>query len=516
MLRHPIVSGAVLIVLSALATVLLTPVDLPSAKLWLLGAFPEAKDSETLIIVAPFWSAGGVVENLPHREIKVGIENEITKMGLQDSIRIEEFPNRLRSDNRERAREIKRRYKASLVIWGDVTGVATTVSYLGDGIDERTREKGASPMKAQVSLKGVQEYTHFVTKELPVESNFFAIFAIARSYADKGSEKIAIQSLNKAISSLPKNYVTKGLDDANHFLGLLYAKRGSYARAEEKFSAALQIDSTRIWTFTNRGASRLYLRKPVKAVRDYTAAVRLDSTSSTLTAQGVAKYVKGDSAGARTDLDRAIDLDSTSVFSYHMRGVLRTKSGDLHGALEDYTKAIQLGIVEKRGTTVLTNRGKTYRKLEKYDLAIADLKRAASLEPKDPENWNSLGVAYKENKDRDKAISSFTKALTLDSSLVSALFNRATTYALKENYPEAVADYNKVLALSSRSDYQFNAYFNRGVAHVRMADTTSALSDFAAAMEFDSQGVDTAIIYFTHLCNRVETCQYSAEVTNRR
>ena len=50
LLRHPIVSGAVLIVLSALATVLLTPVDLPSAKLWLLGAFPEAKDSETLIM----------------------------------------------------------------------------------------------------------------------------------------------------------------------------------------------------------------------------------------------------------------------------------------------------------------------------------------------------------------------------------------------------------------------------------------------------------------------------------
>src|SRR5680860_671936 len=102
------------------------------------GVIDKAQKNETLIIVLPFQTRD-VADNLPHRDIKVAIEKKLQTLRLDKNTRVEEMPERksLRSDNKDGAQKIKDNYNARLIIWGDVTEVKTTVSFLGDGLGIR-------------------------------------------------------------------------------------------------------------------------------------------------------------------------------------------------------------------------------------------------------------------------------------------------------------------------------------------------------------------------------------------
>jgi len=57
---------------------------------------------------------------------------------------------------------------------------------------------------------------------------------------------------------------------------------------------------------------------------------------------GTDKVVSGDLAGAIVDYSNAIKLDSKCANAYACRGFVRRKSGDLYGALADLNRAIDL------------------------------------------------------------------------------------------------------------------------------------------------------------------------------
>ena len=58
--------------------------------------------------------------------------------------------------------------------------------------------------------------------------------------------------------------------------------------------------------------------------------------------RGIDKYNAGDSYGAITDYNRAIEINPRYANAYHNRGVAKRKLGDNYGAIADYTKAIDI------------------------------------------------------------------------------------------------------------------------------------------------------------------------------
>ena len=58
--------------------------------------------------------------------------------------------------------------------------------------------------------------------------------------------------------------------------------------------------------------------------------------------RGSAKNSSGDYAGAIEDYTKAIELDPKFAVAYCNRGNAKDSSGDYAGAIEDYTKAIEL------------------------------------------------------------------------------------------------------------------------------------------------------------------------------
>ena len=100
------------------------------------------------------------------------------------------------------------------------------------------------------------------------------------------------------------------------------------------------------------------------------------------------KRQTGDINGAISDYTKAIDIDSTFFEAFYNRGnaksfVLR----DFSGAISDYTKAIQLQPREKRISSVYANRGISKIQLKDVKGACDDWRKALSLGERRTNKW---------------------------------------------------------------------------------------------------------------------------------
>ncbi|NOU17617.1 MAG: tetratricopeptide repeat protein [Bacteroidales bacterium] len=97
--------------------------------------------------------------------------------------------------------------------------------------------------------------------------------------------------------------------------------------------------------------------------------------------------------------------------------------------------------------------------------------------------YNNRGNAYSGKGDSDKAISDYNKAIELDSNNASAYNNRGVAYKEKGDFEKAISDYNKAIELDNN---KASAYNNRGVAYKEKGDFEKAISDYNKAIELDS------------------------------
>jgi tetratricopeptide (TPR) repeat protein len=131
---------------------------------------------------------------------------------------------------------------------------------------------------------------------------------------------------------------------------------------------------------------------------------------------------------------------------------------------------------------VYGNRGMAYSLKGQNDKAIADLNKAITLGPSNPNNYNGRGLTYWHTKQYDEAIADFTKAIALKPDFAVAYNNRGNVYDDKGFYDQAIVDYAKAIAL--KPDYA-NAYYNRGLTYEHKGQRTQAIADLSTALKLD-------------------------------
>ncbi|MDQ3110239.1 MAG: tetratricopeptide repeat protein [Bacteroidota bacterium] len=265
-----------------------------------------------------------------------------------------------------------------------------------------------------------------------------------------------------------------------HEKGKKLFDQGKYLESIVQFDLAIKADATYFEGYLDRGRANQALGKNELAMVDYIKTTQLNAKY----APGFFYKAKlnaqlGNDQLAITDYTTAIKLNPDYLDSYVNRGMLYVKTKQTENALTDFNKAISL---DAKNAEVVYQRGILYRDMKKQTEALADFTKAVTLNPNMGKAWFEQGKIHASQNKNDAAVAEYSKAVTFgfateelyrakgaantalgknddaikDYSMVIEQFHskdadmyrvRGELYAKQKNYPFAVRDFNKALAL---------------------------------------------------------------------
>ena len=119
------------------------------------------------------------------------------------------------------------------------------------------------------------------------------------------------------------------------------------------------------------------------------------------------------------------------------------KKEDLEQALKDFTYYLEKS---PRSADRYNSRGMVYRKLKRYEEAIADYNMAITIKPHFVYFFNR-GVTYEVLGKTEKAIQDYTVAIQTNPSYFMGFASRALAYEKQKKYRFAIRDYEQALRL---------------------------------------------------------------------
>jgi tetratricopeptide (TPR) repeat protein len=146
---------------------------------------------------------------------------------------------------------------------------------------------------------------------------------------------------------------------------------------------------------------------------------------------------------AIVSFNKAIELDSSSYQAFYMRGNIKQKFSDIHGAMKDYNYAIEAN-------------------------------------SKFPEAYFERGNVKFMLSDYYGAINDYTKTIELNENNLDAYYKRGQAKQQLEAYQDAITDCTKILEKDPKN---VDAYFLRGVLRIEYGQLSQGCLDLSKAGE---------------------------------
>lgn len=181
--------------------------------------------------------------------------------------------------------------------------------------------------------------------------------------------------------------------------------------------------------------------------------------------------------------------DDRKAEAYLNRGLLREQSGDLAGALADYTKSIEL---DGENENAWFNRGNVHEAMGQYPLAIRDYDKAIEINATDADFFNNRGRVWDSQGETKKAVEDYTAAIKLNAKHPMAHFNRAVAHAELGQHDRAVPDFDQAVTLGLADADLWTARALSLEALGRNSDAIESLAKAVAANP-DHEGAKEAL-----------------------
>jgi tetratricopeptide (TPR) repeat protein len=167
-----------------------------------------------------------------------------------------------------------------------------------------------------------------------------------------------------------------------------------------------------------------------------------------------------------------------SADQYLKRGISRYGTGDLEGAIADFSRAIELnsrpGKARERDYSIRSFTSGGSEKIGPEQVAVVDRFNALA--------YYNRGIAWFARGMLNQAVIDFDKAIRINPLFVDAYIRRGRCRQSRGDTDGAIADYNKAIGLDSRSAFAYN---NRGIARRAKEDLAGAISDFSEAISIN-------------------------------
>lgn len=209
--------------------------------------------------------------------------------------------------------------------------------------------------------------------------------------------------------------------------------------------------------------------------------------------RGYAKLGLGDLLGALQDFSTAIEINPVYTEAYHYRGIAFAELGNYEDAVRDFTSAIELrpdmaGSYYSRGVTHMRNK-EWVRSLVDFDMVLR-------FTDKDAQTYINRGIALCGMRDTLAAHEMFDKAIRTNREYPEAYNQKAILLMAEERWEEALEVFDK--AIKYDSDY-LSPIFNRAIVLCNLKRYEEAIEAFERVVEIDpyitSAYFNLAIIY---------------------
>src|SRR5713101_4933911 len=187
-------------------------------------------------------------------------------------------------------------------------------------------------------------------------------------------------------------------------------------------------------------------------------------------------------AKAKAAARKALEIDDTIAAAHTSLAYIEHRfDWDWRGAEKEFKRAIELNpnyaTAHQWYAFFLATMGR-------MDEAIAEAKLAQQIDPLSLVMNAALGRVYHFARQYDRAIDQFRKTIEMDPNFASAHFDIAASYVEKRMYTEAIAEYQKVLAISGRN---LTYLSELGWAHARAGNTLEAMKILNQLKEISRQ-----------------------------
>lgn len=266
--------------------------------------------------------------------------------------------------------------------------------------------------------------------------------------------------------------------------GNILIGKGDHATAIVKYTEAAKLAPKWNLPILNRGVAYLSLSKHAEAETDADAALSLIKPDAMQSEQhaaiayqikGTIKQYRGDLNGALEYFSKAIELVPSDAKMHNSRGNSLQFLNRNEEALEAYTQAIKY---DSSTAMFFVNRAVILERLKKNDEALSDLTIALDLDKNSSLAYYARGALRMRAKSYDESLKDFDEAIRLDSNKPIYFHARGLLYTHKTEYALAIKDHTKALSLDPK---HIHALSDRAIAQDRSGNTKAAVEDMRTA-----------------------------------
>jgi tetratricopeptide (TPR) repeat protein len=132
------------------------------------------------------------------------------------------------------------------------------------------------------------------------------------------------------------------------------------------------------------------------------------------------------------------------------------------------------------GLLVIVLAGAAYARNMVWHDEVAFWSDVVSKSPDKPRGYLNLGLAYQNQKDLEKALAHYSRAIAMKKLYYPPLNNRGTILAALGQHEQAVRDFTDAISINP---YVAVAYYNRGMSRTFLGQQDLAIEDFTRVIE---------------------------------
>ena len=307
------------------------------------------------------------------------------------------------------------------------------------------------------------------------------VFLFNKSADSQTSDSTTVKSLEQQFGDSiaqvnEQNEYLKASRDAYNE-GLILLKNENYSEAISCFTKAIDIDSIFLQAYLSR--AKCYEKSDVDlAIADYLKAFDLDSTNLFPLYAVATLHLNSDKALAEDMYTTILSLKGDEYLAMRQLGIIAFIDEKYEDAEQLFTQSLLINT----NAYTLNDRGSSYRKLDKLDLAINDYLAAIALNTNLAFIYSNLASIYAKQGEADKALSYYDLAISKDANYALAYNNKASLLLDENEFEEAKIEIDK--ALVANAEYA-PAYNNKGVINHQMKKYKEAIAAFDKAIQLD-------------------------------